>query len=204
MGATAYLILENSAEGSGQVGNILVDCPAWDDGNRSFLQSQGGARWLVLTHRGGIGKVRDIQQALGCEVVIQEQEAYLLPRLEVTTFHKDFTLSARSRMIWTPGHSPGSACLHCDRHGGILFSGRHLLPDRHGSPMPLRTAKTFHWPRQIRSVQHLLQEFTPETLSYICPGANTGFLRGKRAVDQAYHRLAQLDLNQCMQAKPLL
>jgi hypothetical protein len=39
----------------------------------------------------------------------------------------------------------------------------------------------------------LLERFTPETLQYICPGANTGFLRGKRVIDNAYERLARGD-----------
>jgi hypothetical protein len=41
----------------------------------------------------------------------------------------------------------------------------------------------------------LRDRFTSETLSYICPGANTGFLRGKGYVDRAYQRLAAIDLD---------
>lgn len=190
LGGTAYLIVENEA-------NILIDCPAWDEANQKFLRSLGGLRWLFLTHRGGIGKAREIQENFGCEILIQEQEAYLLPGLKVTTFEQEFPLSFLSQVIWTPGHSPGSSCLYYTSQGGVLFSGRHLLPNQLGEPVPLRTAKTFHWPRQIKSVQSLLDRFTPETFQYICPGANTGFLRGKRAIEQAYQRLASLDLAGC-------
>jgi hypothetical protein len=73
-----------------------------------------------------------------------------------------------------------------------------LLPDRQSNPSPLRTAKTFHWKRQIRNVQKLLDRFTPATLQFICPGASMGFLRGKQTIDQAYPKLAQLDLNACL------
>ncbi len=187
LGATAYFIVE-------KFGNILIDCPAWNQVNQQFLQQQGGVRWLFITHRGGIGKVREISQAFGCDILIQEQEAYLLPRLDVRTFQQEFTLSPYSSVIWMPGHSPGSSCLYYSESGGVLFSGRHLLPNQQGEPAPLRTSKTFHWPRQLKSVQSLVDRFTPETLHYICPGANTGFLRGKRAIDQAYQRLSQLDL----------
>ena len=55
LGGTAYLIVETE-------GNLLIDCPAWDEANRSFLQTQG-VRSLVITHRGGMGKVREMQQA---------------------------------------------------------------------------------------------------------------------------------------------
>lgn len=197
LGATAYFIVKNEA-------NILLDCPAWDEENQQFLREQGGIHWLFLSHRGGIGKAKEIQQTFGCEVLIQEQEAYLLPGLKVTTFQKEFTLTPSSQVIWTPGHSPGSSCLYDSDFGGVLFTGRHLLPDRQGDPVPLRTSKTFHWPRQIQSVRLLVERFTNETLSYICPGANTGFLRGQRAIAQAYQKLAQLDLDALLQAKPIL
>jgi glyoxylase-like metal-dependent hydrolase (beta-lactamase superfamily II) len=183
LGGTAYFIVGNK-------GNILIDCPAWDQINQDFLRSHGGVRYLFLTHRGAIGKTAEIQQALSCEVVIQEQEAYLLPGLALTTFGIDFTLNSTAQLIWTPGHSPGSSCLYYHDQGGILFSGRHLLPNQQGEPVPLRTTKTFHWFRQINSVKLLLERFTPKTLQYICPGGNTGFLRGKRVIDNAYERLA--------------
>ena len=196
LGGTAYFIVENEA-------NILIDCPAWDEVNQNYLNSVGGVRWLFLTHRGAIGKAREIQQAFGCEILIQEQEAYLLPGLRVTTFKQDFNIG-NAQVIWTPGHSPGSSCLYYPREGGVLFSGRHILPNQIGELLPLRTAKTFHWFRQLASIQLLRDRFTPETLNYICPGANTGFLRGKRARASAYEQLARLDLVALRQQKPVL
>lgn len=194
LGGTSYLIIRNE-------GNILIDCPAletinqdvWEclDGNR-FVDI--GVRWFFITHRGAIGKAAEIQQALDCEILIQEQEAYLLPGLTVTTFNQEYTLDMTTQVIWTPGHSPGSSCLYYREFGGVLFSGRHLLPNLQGEAVPLRTAKTFHWPRQIKSLQALRDRFRPETLKYICPGANTGFMRGKRMIDKAYQSLADLDL----------
>jgi hypothetical protein len=50
----------------------------------------------------------------------------------------------------------------------------------------------------------LRDRFTPETLNYICPGANTGFLRGNGVIDEAYRRLSQLDLDAQLETKPLL
>jgi len=195
MGGASYLILEN-------FGNILIDCPVWDMENREFLQSNGGIRWLFLTHRGAIGKAKEIQTALGCHILIQEQEAYLLPGSNVTTFQHEFTISATSQVFWTPGHSPGSACLYHSNYGGLLFTGRHLLPNQQGEPVPLRISKTFHWRRQIDSIRTLRDRFSPETLRYLCPGANTGFLRGERTIDRAYERLEKLDLDALLQSKP--
>lgn len=187
LGGTAYLIVESA-------GNILVDCPAWSESHQQFLQDLGGVRWLFITHRGGIGKAEEIVRDLSCQILIQEQEAYFLPQLKVTTFQKEFALSASSTAIWTPGHSPGSSCLYSTSHDGVLFSGRHLLPNQFGDPVPLRTSKTFHWPRQLKSVLALRDRFTPATCNYLCPGANTGLLRGRRAIDRAYERLSQLGL----------
>ena len=169
LGATSYFIVDNQA-------NILIDSPAFDETTIEFLQQRGGVKWLFITHRGGIGKARKIQNVLGCDILIQEQEAYLLPESELVSFQYEFELSDRSSVFWTPGHSPGSSCLYYAGYGGVLFSGRHLLPNLHGQPLPLRTVKTFHWPRQIRSVRFLLDKFSPQTLNYICPGANTGAL----------------------------
>lgn len=188
LGGTAYLIVH-------EAGNGLVDCPAWDDLTQAAIEQHGGIQWLFITHRGAIGQVKPIQSTFSCEVVIQEQEAYLLPNLNPTSFGQTVILNPNITALWTPGHSPGSACLYDDRHGGVLFTGRHLLPNQHGEPVPLRISKTFHWGRQLQSVQRLRDRFSRETLHYICPGANTGFLRGRRTIDCAYERLAQLDLD---------
>ncbi|RCJ24140.1 MBL fold metallo-hydrolase [Nostoc sp. ATCC 43529] len=197
LGGTSYFIVRNES-------NILIDCPSLDQTNQDFLAAHGGVDWLFLTHRGAIGKTAEFQQIFECKVLIQEQEAYLLPGLTVTTFSQEFIIDPETQVIWTPGHSPGSSCLYYSEFGGILFSGRHLLPNQQGQPVLLRTAKTFHWPRQIKSLRLLLERFTPETLEYICPGANTGFLRGKRAIDGAYQHLASLDLQALLRLQPLL
>lgn len=189
LGGTAYLILENSQ-------TILIDCPPWTDATRNFLQERGGVDWLVLTHRQGMNPeiVRQLQLTLHCQILIQEQEAYLLPDITVQSFEKSYCITENCTALWTPGYSPGSTCLYSARAGGVLFTGRHLLPDQSGNPKPLRMSKTFHWPRQLRSVRSLLQQYTPENLDIICPGANTGFLRGKTYIEQAYEKLQNLDL----------
>jgi hypothetical protein len=69
---------------------------------------------------------------------------------------------------------------------------------------PLRTVKTFHWFRQLESIAQLRDRFTPETLRLICPGASTGYLRGKRAIETAYSQLVQLDLTALRSVQPLI
>ncbi len=197
LGGTAYLIVEKE-------GNILLDCPAIDEQTCEFLTARGGVKSLFITHRGAIGKVRELQNTFDCEVLIQEQEAYLLPKVKVTTFSQEINLKTNLRGIWTPGHSPGSSCLYYAERGGILFAGRHLLPNQQGEPVPLRTSKTFQWYWQINSLQLLRELFTFETLAYICPGANIGFLRGKKAIANGYQQLGQLDLDTLKQSPVIL
>ncbi|VXD22858.1 Beta-lactamase-like protein [Planktothrix serta PCC 8927] len=197
LGGTAYFIVENQM-------NILIDTPDWNPTNQQFLEQQGGVQWLLITHRDAIGKGPEIQKTLGCNILIQEQEAYLLPESTVTTFEHELTLSSQSSVFWTPGHSPGSSCLYFSGQFGVLFTGRHLLPNLQGQPVPLRTAKTFHWPRQLNSVQLILERFNSHTLHYICPGANTGALRGERMINHAYEKLAMLDLEACLLTEAIL
>lgn len=188
LGATSYLIVN-------KIGNILFDCPAWQEANQEFILSQGGVKFLIVSHRGGIGKnVLQMQQTFNCQVIIQKQEAYLLPEVEVTSFGDSLSLSADLELLWTPGHSPGSSCLYTQQEGGILFTGRHLLPKSQTEIVPLRTAKTFHWRRQLNSIALLRDRFNAASLEYILPGANTGYLRGKGYIDSAWQKLSQLDL----------
>ena len=183
LGATAYLIVTPS-------GNISIDSPAWNDTNQQFIADRGGLNWLAITHRGSIGKTTQFVDRFGCNVVIQEQEAYLLPELKATTFQYEYILEDTIKGIWTPGHSPGSSCFYYSSLGGVLFTGRHLLPDKFGEPVPLRTSKTFHWRRQLQSTAKIWQQFPAQLpIAHICPGANIGLLRGKGSIDLPFERL---------------
>jgi len=171
LGGTAYFIVKNT-------GNILVDCPPWNAETTQFLLEQGGVKTLFITHRNAISnQVAKIQTALNCDIVIQEQEAYLMPEAKVAPF-QDTWATEDVEAIWTPGFSPGSSCLYYKKEGGCLFTGRHLLPNQAGDFQSLRTAKTFHWGRQLQSITKLIKRFENENLSYLLPAANTGFLRG--------------------------
>lgn len=173
LGGTAYFIMSHE-------GNILIDCPAYHEDNLQFLQQQGGVKYLFLTNRDGISKyIKQITQALNCQLVIQEQELYLLPGRRAHSFEAQYQLTSECELIWTCGYSPGSSCLYYQPLGGILFSGRHLLPNKNGKPAPLLLKKTFHWRRQLRHSELIYQRLEKSGLKYICPGANTGLLRGQ-------------------------
>ena len=182
LSGTAYLILEKS-------GNTLVDCPPWHENTVNFLKEQGGVRTLFITHRTAIGNhVAKFQKALDCEIVIQEQEAYLMPEAEVISF-SDQWHQGNLTAIWTTGFSPGSSCLYYQNEGGCLFTGRHLLPNHKSEVLALRTAKTFHWPRQLKSIDRLVEYFGDQSVSNILPAANIGYLYEFGMVKEAYAQL---------------
>ncbi|MBJ7899984.1 MAG: MBL fold metallo-hydrolase [Cyanobacteria bacterium RI_101] len=179
LGGTAYFCLHPQ-------GNLLIDAPPQTPETESLLLDQGGVRYLVLTQRDGAGPALGAwQKRFNFEIVVQEQEAYLLPQLRRVTFADQLTLAPELTLLWTPGYSPGALCLYDRRQGGVLFTGRHLTPDAQGQPQPLRSAKTFHWRRQLKSVAKLQAYFAQESLAYLCPGAYTGFLRGRDYISPA-------------------
>jgi len=183
LGGVAYLLCH-------PLGNVLVDCPFWDQVTQDFLRGQGGVKWLFLTQRDAISKaIASLVEEFNTFVIVQEQESYLLPRLKVQTFADNFTFAEGKQLIWTPGYSPGTACLYDPSQEGILFTGRHLLPNQQGQLQPLRTAKTFHWPRQLKSVTKLKRFCRHRALTYICPGAHTGFLRARDWLTPAHPAL---------------
>ncbi|MFM1843083.1 MAG: hypothetical protein RLZZ490_1825 [Cyanobacteriota bacterium] len=173
LGGTAYLLIEES-------GNILIDCPGWDEGIQQWILSLGPVRWLCLTHRDAhSAQVSTLQHVLNCPIIVQEQEAYLLPHLNLRRFREQLPVSETLTALWTPGYSPGSACYYWSDHGGVLFTGRHLLPNTQGQLSSLRQPKTFHWQRQQTSVQKVWDYVGDKPLQAVCPGGNVGYLRGK-------------------------
>ncbi|AGY59928.1 MBL fold metallo-hydrolase [Gloeobacter kilaueensis] len=186
LGGTSYLLVATAANGLGC--NWLVDCPAWSEVNRLQIEQAGGIGAVFVTHRGAIGELEAFCRHFQVAAWIQEQEAYLLLARELTvhTFAERTQLDTGLTALWTPGHSPGSSCLLWQAHGGVLFSGRHLLPDGRGNVGPVQTAKTFHWPRQLASAERL----GPLNYRHVCPGAAVGLLRGQSTivVDEREHR----------------
>lgn len=195
-GGSSWLL---EAEQIGRDGDLLVDCPGYTEANLAFLRqrtSEKGPGQLVLTGRDGHGRCRRLQQAIGWPVLVQEQEAYLLPGLEhCFTFAENHNLGPGLELLWTPGPSPGACVLHC-RVGEIdgLFCGRLLLPVAPGQLQPLRTARTFHWPRQLASVERLIGWLPCNSPQWIATGGGLGALRGEKLVQKGAKALAQLVL----------
>jgi len=183
LGGTSYLMIHPQ-------GNILIDSPPWQENTYEFVKEHQGVKYLFFTQRNGISKqVKDIYNEFNCQLIIQEQEAYLLPNQDLISFRDEYQLNSDCKLIWTAGYSPGSACLYSQQNQGVLFSGRHLLPIKDSKISPLKLRKTFHWQRQVNNVKRLAELFSVSNLNYICPGSNTGYLRQKGYIDNAYTKL---------------
>jgi hypothetical protein len=167
-------------EAEGEQPALLIDCPGYTQANLDVLQGLPGGGVLVLTSREGHGRCRRFQEQLGWPVWVQEQEAYLLPGVQPLHAWGAEQELAGGRLLWTPGPTPGSAVLHIRRHGlDLLLCGRLLLPIGPGALAPLRTARTFHWPRQLGSIERLQQWLPATSPGWIACGGGLGALRGE-------------------------
>ena len=163
---------------------VLIDCPPLTEASLEALQRLAAGRTpkVLLTNREGHGRVRRLQQRLGWPVLVQEQEAYLLPNVSaLDTFAVDHVTASGLRLLWTPGPTPGSCVVHAPA-ADLLFCGRLLTPLAPGRLGPLRHGRTFHWPRQLASLQRLRGWIPSDARPQLASGAGLGALRGERLV----------------------
>lgn len=175
---------------------LLIDCPGLNQANLAFLRERGPGR-LVLTSRDGHGRTRRFQEELQWPVSLQEQEAYLLPTVDgLEPFSFEQSLAPGYSLRWTPGPTPGSAVLLADRafNGSpLLFCGRLLSPVASGEARPLRTRRSFHWSRWLRSLEALGDWLPRSTPVALASGAGLGALRGEALIADVQQQLQALD-----------
>ncbi len=197
-GGSSWLLEGDPAQGRP---DLLVDAPALTAANQAFLQQRQGlvgtdGGLIVLTSRLGHGQIQALQPHCGWRVLLQEQEAYLLPGLaRLQPFGSSSEPAPGLRLLWTPGPTPGACVLHA-RGAGVdgLFCGRLLVPLGPGALAPLRTPLTFHWGRQQASLARLQQWLPAGSPSWIATGAALGALRGQPLVNEAAQVVRSLAL----------
>ncbi|MFQ6537926.1 MULTISPECIES: MBL fold metallo-hydrolase [Aphanothece] len=194
-GGSSWLL---EAAHSGLAGDLLVDCPGYSQANLDWLRARPLGGTVVMTSREGHGRCRRLQEAIGWDVLVQEQEAYLLPGVSgLRRFGAESRLAPGVALLWTPGPTPGAAVLHVAGPTlNVLFCGRLLLPVGPGALAPLRTARTFHWPRQLRSLARLRRWLPEGSPHWIACGGGLGALRGQKLVAGGAALLAGLDLEE--------
>lgn len=162
---------------------LLIDCPPLTTATLEALQelASGRSARILLTSREGHGRMRQLQEATGWPVVVQEQEAYLLPGLQqIETFQDQYSTRSGVRLLWTPGPTPGSCVAFAPHQWNVMFCGRLLIPVGVDHLAPIRQRRTFHWPRQQRSLEKLLDWLPANACPSLASGAGLGALRGAK------------------------
>ncbi len=180
-GATAWLLRHPA-------GNVLVDVPRANARLFDRIEALGGVRWLLLTHRDDVAGHRLIRARFGAERILHRDD------LEPDTADVEHVLEGEERLapdlllLPLPGHTRGSVgLLYGDR---VLFSGDHLwgagplgwhaegrapaLPHPFGAG---RSVCWWSWPRQIESMERLLQH----PFHHVLPGHGRPWHGGEAA-----------------------
>ena len=201
-GGSAWWLECSALEGVG----LLIDAPALTVANLTFLQEHGPGR-IVLTGREGHGRTRRLQEALGWPVLVQEQEAYLLPGVQgLDCFGHTLELAVGLRLLWTPGPTPGACVLlseATDPADSLLFCGRLISPLAPGAAAALPSSRSFHRGRWLRSLERLKDWLPPAMPGWLASGAGLGALRGDKLIGPGRAVLEQLDGTGLLSTPPL-
>jgi glyoxylase-like metal-dependent hydrolase (beta-lactamase superfamily II) len=149
-GASSYLIVREE-------GNVLVDSPRFAARLVRRIEELGGVRWMFLSHVDDIADHAKFHNHFGCQRIIHEQE------LSAVSASMEWMLKGNDPQplgpnllaIPTPGHTRGhTVLLYRDR---FLFTGDHLWwSPAHGRLSASRTFCWHSWPKQVASVERLL------------------------------------------------
>ncbi len=162
---------------------LLIDCPEVNSSNIAILKKLAinTKPRILLTSREGHGRLTKLQSALGWPVLIQEQEAYLLPGVSnLETFSNEYITSSGIRLLWTPGPTPGSCVVHAQDPWNVLFCGRLLMPVEVDRLSPLQKKTTFHWRRQRESLKKLRNWIPSDRLPLLALGSGLGAVTARQ------------------------
>ncbi len=162
---------------------VLIDCPEITKDVIHDLKklANGLTPKILLTNRDAHGKVSQLNKELGWPVLLQEQEAYLLPGIEnIQSFEEEFVTSSGLRLLWTPGPTPGSCVVYAPEPWNVLFCGRLLIPVAKDQMASVRTRRTFHWDFQKKSVEKILSWIPSDHLPLLASGRSSPFLDGEK------------------------
>jgi len=164
-GASSYLIVRSD-------GNVLVDSPRYASLLARGIDALGGVRTIFLTHRDDIADHARWARRFGAERVLHAADQTRATRNVEHTVHGTEPVELRPglRVIPTPGHRRGHACLLLDER--YLFAGDHLWwSPRQGRVIASPDVCWYSWREQLRSVERLLQH----RFEWILPGHGRRF-----------------------------
>ncbi|WP_269623339.1 MBL fold metallo-hydrolase [Prochlorococcus marinus] len=158
---------------------VLIDCPDLSPEVISDLRklSIGLQPKIILTNRDSHGKVSQLHKEFGWQVLLHEQESYLLPGIEkLETFSEEAITSSGLKLLWTPGATPGSCVVYAPAPWNVLFCGRLLIPVATDQLGLIRSKRTFHWSIQKKSFKKLCQWIRSDQLPLLASGGSVHLL----------------------------
>src|SRR5262249_42104780 len=128
------------------------------------IEALGGVRTLFLTHVDDVAEHARFAAHFGAERVMHAADA--VDGIEqVIEGEEPVDLDPELRLVPTPGHTAGSACLVYRQR--FLFSGDHLAwSETREHLYAFRSATWYDWEAQIRSMERLARE----RFEWVLPG----------------------------------
>jgi glyoxylase-like metal-dependent hydrolase (beta-lactamase superfamily II) len=146
---------------------VMIDSPRFSQPLVRRLEELGGVRTLFLTHRDDVADHARFAQHFDCRRVMHAADvgrdtADVETRIEGL---EPIALDDEIRIVPTPGHTAGSACLLYA--GRYLFSGDHVAwSASRGHVYAFRDACWHDWDTQIASMERLAEQ----RFEWILPG----------------------------------
>jgi len=161
-GAWSYLIVRPESKG----GNILIDSPRFATQLVKRIDSLGGVRQMLLTHRDDVADHQLFRNKFGCERVMHAADGAARLGVErVIEGEEPVRLDDDLLIIPTPGHTRG--------HVVFLYREKFLFTGDHLAWSPARETLTafpsvawYSWSKQTESMTKL----APFDFQWVLPG----------------------------------
>jgi len=161
-GAWSYLIVRPESEG----GNILIDSPRFATQLVKRIDSLGGVRQMLLTHRDDVADHQLFRNKFGCERVMHAADGAARIGVErIIDDEEPVPLDDDLLIIPTPGHTRGHVVfLYREK---FLFTGDHLAwsPSRE-TLTAFPSVAWYSWSKQTESMTKL----APFDFQWVLPG----------------------------------
>jgi glyoxylase-like metal-dependent hydrolase (beta-lactamase superfamily II) len=176
-GGWSYLIVRPPSEG----GNVLIDSPRYASQLVKRIETMGGIKQMLLTHRDDVADHELFRKKFGCERVMHAADgAGRLGVEKIIEGEAEVSLDNDIVVIPTPGHTRG--------HVVFLYKQKFLFTGDHLAWSPARQTLTafpsvawYSWSEQTRSMAKL----TDYNFEWVLPGH--GDLHHDSAANMRYH-----------------
>jgi glyoxylase-like metal-dependent hydrolase (beta-lactamase superfamily II)/ferredoxin len=151
-GAWSYLIRRADQDG----GNVLIDSPRFATQLVRKIETMGGVRMMLLTHKDDVADHARFAGRFNCQRIMHADDGADRHGAEIVVHgHDPFKIDQDLTAIPVPGHTRGHMVFLYQNK--FLFTGDHLAwsPNRN-SLIAFRNACWYSWTEQTRSMEKLL------------------------------------------------